>query len=84
MSLERQIVGVDCAMHPKKVGPAFATVKNGKCSLREVRLGKSNEQVLDVMAAWLKHGVPTLLAMDAPLGWPVAILAFLMIAFRSS
>lgn len=65
------IVGVDCATDPKNVGYAFGSFQDGCTVVEKVALGSAAMPPAQAIADWLanKSG-PTLLAMDAPLGWP--------------
>ena len=67
------IIGVDCATVPKKVGLAFASM--GDCKIKLIKVYvcsqmKSLEEVAESIAKRIDKGIPTLLAIDAPLGWP--------------
>lgn len=65
------IIGIDCACDPKKVGLARGQLSaNGLCLLEAQLGGKGNVQTI---AEWSRISTPCLLAMDAPLGWPVAL-----------
>ena len=65
------IIGLDCATEYAKVGAALGEWRDGSASLHEVRLcGKTSP--VQVVNAWLDRvRKPVLLALDAPLGWPV-------------
>lgn len=62
-----QIIGIDCATVAGKQGLARAFRSSGGWVLGEV-VG-SPDFSEDVILSWLRHA-PTLLALDAPLGWP--------------
>jgi predicted RNase H-like nuclease len=68
-----QLVGIDCATVDKKVGLAFAVYTEGRIRIEDVLLWeKDQESVAARIATWVGSGAgPTLLAIDAPLGWPV-------------
>jgi predicted RNase H-like nuclease len=62
------VIGIDCAVQDKNAGLAF-----GICSGQslEVRLIPEHpDGVLQQVEKWIDPTVPTLLAIDAPLGWP--------------
>lgn len=70
-----KIIGVDCAAQPEKCGLAFGE-RSAKGWLRisdvEQGLGKDNDFqcIAQKVNSWLGSG-PALLAVDAPLGWPI-------------
>lgn len=65
------IVGVDCATDPKNVGYAFGSFQDGRTVVEKAALGSAEMPPTQAIADWLaqKSG-PTMLTMDAPLGWP--------------
>lgn len=66
-----RLIGIDCATQPRKVGLARGTYDNGAVIVDEVRCGHPNLE--ESVAQWLSRSGPTLLAMDAPLGWPAKL-----------
>lgn len=76
------IVGIDCATVPKRVGLARAVPHGDGWRLVDARLGSRERPPETVVAAWLDEAPRTLLALDAPLGWPVA-LADALVAHRA-
>jgi hypothetical protein len=68
------IIGIDCATRANKVGLALATFFEGRTAVDQVRLGAPKDPPSEIVAEWLEQrGVPVLLALDAPLGWPAAL-----------
>ena len=65
------IIGVDCATKDNKVGLALGQVEGGEAWIEEVMLGSRVVPVAETIAAWAGRSRCTLLALDAPLGWPV-------------
>lgn len=66
------IIGIDAATDPKNVGLARGVVEGGELCLLEVCPGLARTDALvERIAAWTRP--PTLLAVDAPLGWPQAL-----------
>ena len=66
-----QILGVDCATNPRKVGLARASWRNGAVRLVEAELGpRTLRELVQRLGSWLADAPATLLALDAPLGWP--------------
>lgn len=66
-----KIIGVDCATQKKKTGLSLATYEEGQCCLQEARTGEGEKSVAEIISDWLLEGETFLLALDAPLGWPV-------------
>ncbi len=68
------IIGIDCATDPKNVGIAFGTFSNGHTVVKRVKQGTRQEEPVEIVASFLGgQKAPTLLALDAPLGWPNAL-----------
>ena len=64
------LIGVDCATDPRKVGLALATWDDGVV-LRDARVEPSWDAIRGRVAGWITPR--TILALDAPLGWPTAL-----------
>jgi hypothetical protein len=62
------LIGLDCATQPKKVGLARGTFARGQLTVHELRACSNHAALVDTIASWIRE--PTLLAIDAPLGWP--------------
>lgn len=60
------IIGIDCSTDPRKVGVAFYDGHRNEVT----RVGEQNVSIPDVIASWIDPSARTLLALDAPLGWP--------------
>ena len=72
--MQATIIGIDCATKANKVGLAIATSSRGHTAVEEVRLGSSGKGPDDIVAEWVQQQEgPTLLALDAPLGWPAPL-----------
>jgi len=67
------VIGIDCATAPGKVGLARGEVNGSSLVILEARKVKKQESVKEVICSWILPSVPTLLAIDAPLGWPNAL-----------
>lgn len=68
------IIGIDCAVNPADVAIAFGRFSNGHTVVEQIQQGSRREEPADIVATWLKgQDDPTLLALDAPLGWPRAL-----------
>lgn len=68
------IVGIDCASDPANVGLALGMFEPGSAAIERVEIGSTKRPPLDVVARWVEERPgPTLLALDAPLGWPAPL-----------
>ena len=69
------IIGVDCATQPGKTGIARGEMENGRLILRQLESGSRRRTPGVMLREWIgaTRGRPTLLALDAPLGWPVGM-----------
>ena len=68
------IIGIDCATRPEKVGLARARWNPGGASLEGLEFHRtpSNGNIAAAVKRWIAPSGLTLLALDAPLGWPAA------------
>jgi predicted RNase H-like nuclease len=64
------IVGIDCATEDKKVGLARGKFVGGCVEVSEALSNFKAGEVLLTLRRWIDPSIPTLLAIDAPLGWP--------------
>jgi predicted nuclease with RNAse H fold len=62
------VIGIDCAVQDKNAGLAFGTCSDQRLEIRSVI--ERPADVLQQVEKWIDPKVPTLLAIDAPLGWP--------------
>lgn len=67
------IVGIDCATQAKRVGLALGHDDGQTASITQVLVGSMIDSIVDTIAAWTTPNQPTLLALDAPLGWPAGL-----------
>jgi predicted RNase H-like nuclease len=68
------IIGVDCATDPRNVGVALASFANGRTMLHDARTCSKKKPPAVIIAEWIDAPRGrVLLALDAPLGWPVAM-----------
>jgi predicted RNase H-like nuclease len=71
-----RLIGIDAATRAGKVGLARGRLgANGRVRVDTVALGSTLESIAQTVAGWIRG--PTLLAVDAPLGWPRALGASL-------
>ena len=66
-----RIVGVDVATQPKSVGVALCTLEGRVVRVDEVCAEKTWDDIDRRIGTWLAE--PALLAVDAPLGWPLRL-----------
>jgi predicted RNase H-like nuclease len=67
------IIGIDCATQANKVGLARGFVKKNSLIIDKVLKPRSKESVSDIVTNWIIPEIKTLLAIDAPLGWPKSL-----------
>ena len=67
------IIGIDCATQAKNTGLARGTFENGKAQIVEAIIGARNISTVDTIADWISSTQNVLIAIDAPLGWPLAL-----------
>ena len=67
------LIGIDCATQPNKVGLALGELDGDCVRIKACRTGNRNEAPASIVCSWLKPGETAVLALDAPLGWPLAI-----------
>ena len=68
-----RLIGIDCATQAKNVGLACGLFKVGEVQIEEVLLGGKGISIVDTVAGWLSNTTNALIALDAPLGWPLAL-----------
>jgi len=68
---DTRIIGIDCATNAKNVGLALCTFTDGRPRIEEVTIGKTWSTIEAQVASWATSR--TLLALDAPLGWPAPL-----------
>lgn len=64
------VIGMDCATDPKKVGLAMGVYRNHGISLLETKFGSDGNSIAEIIADWIKTDDKVIFAIDAPLGWP--------------
>ena len=67
------LIGIDCATQPNKVGLALAQWDGAVARIQECRTGSAADPPAAIVSRWLQHTDTALLALDAPLGWPLAL-----------
>lgn len=72
--MKTRVIGVDCATQDAKVGLALGVVEHGQLEVECARRCAKGETAVKVVAGWLRAPAGrTLLALDAPLGWPAPL-----------
>lgn len=67
------LVGIDCAVDPRNVGVARATLREGTVKLQELHDRVDALQIASLVQQWRKETPIALFALDAPLGWPAPL-----------
>lgn len=70
-SRTRTVVGIDAAAQPRNIGLARGTIASSNFSIEAVATRPTREGIVDLLSEWCDE--TTLIAVDAPLGWPVAL-----------
>lgn len=65
------VIGIDAATQARNVGLARSVAAGSRIEVEEALTPSSNAEAVDTVAHWCDG--PTLLAIDAPLGWPSAM-----------
>ena len=76
-----RVIGIDCAADPENIAIASATKAGTRLTINRVFLGSSTDgtrpdrlrHLATAISGLVSTQMPTLLALDAPLGWPVAM-----------
>ena len=64
------LIGIDAATKANNIGLARGHIVNNRVLVEEVSLGTEVESISKTVAGWISG--PTVIAIDAPLGWPHA------------
>ena len=64
------LIGVDCATEAGRTGLALAEFDGKSCRLLDVKVGSKSCDPASQLCEWISDDSPTLIALDAPLGWP--------------
>jgi hypothetical protein len=73
MTMLTTVIGIDCATQDKRVGLALGHDEGQTARIEQVLTGSMVASVVETVAAWAAPEAPTLLALDAPLGWPAGM-----------
>ena len=72
------IIGIDCATQDKNIGLALGKLSEGRLQVSKAISSLRPGGVASTLREWADPNLPTLLAIDAPLGWPQAMGATLL------
>jgi predicted RNase H-like nuclease len=67
------IIGIDCATDARKVGLSRGFLSVDQLTIDRLTKPVTGQSVSDVVSDWIDIETPTLLAVDAPLGWPESL-----------
>ncbi len=73
MAFTTTIIGIDCVVDEGKIGIAIGEYDDGICNLSPLPNRVNTKSVLELICGLINRSARTLLALDAPLGWPVAL-----------
>lgn len=76
--MEIKVVGIDCATDPKKVGISLGIYTNGQMELIQSKIATGSNLMYKFMHDYIGDKDHVLLAIDAPLGWPLSLGASLV------
>lgn len=71
--IETLIIGIDCAVDPKKVGVATGVSGPQGLQLKSAEICSSKQPPAQVVLSRIPLKGPIVLALDAPLGWPATL-----------
>jgi len=71
--MTEQIIGIDCATQPNRTGLARAERVQDRYEVQELMVCSGEQHPVEVVMEWLGEKKTALLALDAPLGWPVSL-----------
>ena len=67
---ETLFIGVDCAVDAQNVGLATGRMEGRKLIVTHAECGATWNGIEYTVTGWINHSENSLLALDAPLGWP--------------
>jgi hypothetical protein len=72
--LNTTIIGIDCAAQPRDIGLALGCFDGRTTTIAQVTAGlKTMDDVVNTTIGWMPSRGQILMALDAPLGWPIAL-----------
>jgi len=76
-SMAVTIIGIDCAVSPKRTGLALGSFEKGRACVQRIHRGKTRDSIIRLLAKWMARSSNPLIAVDAPLGWPAPLATVL-------
>jgi hypothetical protein len=73
-----RIIGIDCAVQEKNIGLARGEWDGKELRIQEILTQSTRNLLIETLTNWCDGDTPTLLALDAPLGWPVTLGQYLV------
>ena len=76
-----RVIGIDCATEARNVGVAFGHCADGAVTIESVRVGSKDwrwAHIVESVVQEIRAAPRVVLALDAPLGWPVSMGASLV------
>jgi len=67
------IIGIDCAVDPKKRGVAVGRFDGTYCTISLPDIAGTNAEIASVVSKCVQETQQVLIAIDAPLGWPTSL-----------
>ena len=64
------VIGIDCATDPKKIGISFGFYRNSEMTITNTIVSKDFTTMYRYLFDYINKNDDILIAMDAPLGWP--------------
>jgi predicted RNase H-like nuclease len=71
--VDTTIIGVDCAVQARNTGLARAIPESGKLTFLETCCASRQASAASIVFDWVRDSKRVLLALDAPLGWPIQL-----------
>jgi hypothetical protein len=71
MPLHTTIIGIDCATQEDKVGIALGAIDEASCRIEDALVCTKVRTLESTVTQWIPRTGRVLLALDAPLGWPM-------------
>lgn len=68
-----EVIGIDCSTEPRKTGIALGIVHGGQVEIIEAEVGGDNIPIAETLFKWINRDDKVLIAIDAPLGWPITL-----------
>ncbi|GAA0123446.1 DUF429 domain-containing protein [Clostridium faecium] len=76
--MEIKVIGIDCATDPKKVGISLGKYYKGQMELIQTMIATGSQSMYKLICDYIGSENNVLLAIDAPLGWPIDLGASLV------